>query len=347
LCLGSVSVAFLLGESLVRWFKPQVLQWDTAAVWEPADGVKWRHRKNVDVWVNTGERPARILTDALGHRVGPTASGPGQIRILAVGDSMLEAVQVNYEQTMTALLERSLTTRLGQQVEVVNAGVGGYDPNQYLSTVRAELQQSAYDMVLVFVYVDNDIIGERVASYPATTNLVASSFRRRIESWLARRSHLFVFSRNLMWLPQMRSGARRHLLSNAMTTNRAMADWEVTADILQEIGVAAAGAPVAYVLLPAVQYVEPGLLYQLRLALGVDPTELDLAQPGERLGAALEARGLELVDATRTMQEAFNAGERNLYGRIDWHFAPAGHQVMARFLEPVVMNRLAVAGAPR
>jgi hypothetical protein len=103
--------------------------------------------------------------------------GPGDIRILAVGDSMVEAVQVGVRADHDGLLERSLSARLGRSVEIVNAGIGGYDPNQYRMTAQMELRKSRYDLVLVFVYVENDIIGRRVESYPANTALITPVLR--------------------------------------------------------------------------------------------------------------------------------------------------------------------------
>lgn len=363
LVVGSVAVGLLLCEIALRVFKPQLMQWDTGAIWEPAVGLGWRRRPNLDVRVNTGEREVRFLTDAARHRVGITQEGPGQIRILAVGDSMLEAVQVDYEQSMPALLARALSTTLGRHVEVVNTGVGGWNPNQYLSATQQELQQSSYDLLLIFLYVDNDIVSQRAASYPPAISLTEPVLRPledgpartlgilgvRFQALLAEYSHLFVFSRNLAQLPRARSGIRAHLLSNAMRSNRAMPAWRITGDILGDIAVAAAGAhvPVLYILLPSVQYVDQEWLTTLERALGLAPADVDLAQPAELLGVRLKRRGLELFDPTPALKQAFDAGERDLYGRIDPHFAPAGHQVMARFLEPIVLSHLPAAEVTR
>jgi hypothetical protein len=315
------------------------------------------------VRVNTGEREVRLLTDATRHRIGATSSGPGQIRILAVGDSMVEAIQVEAEQTMTALLARSLSTRVGRTVEVVNAGVGGWDPNQYLTATRQELEASSYELVLIFVYLENDVVSRRVASYPAATNLTAPPLRPfedgaartldvlglRLQALLRAHSHVFVLSQNLLELRRSRSGTRPHLLSNALRANVASSSWQTTADILEDIAVAGSRVhvPVLFVLLPPAHFIDPRILATLESALNIPPAEVDVHQPAERLTAELTRRGLEALDPAPALKRAFDEGEHDLYGHIDTHLAPAGHQVMARFLEPIVLSHIAAAEAKR
>jgi hypothetical protein len=358
LVAGSLAVALLLGEIALRLFMPQPIGFDAGRIWEPADGLRWRRRANLDVRVNTGEREVRLLSDAARHRVGTTSAGPAAIRILVMGDSMIEALQVDAEQTMASLLARSLSTRLGRTVDVVNAGVGGWDPNQYLTATRQELEQSSYDLALIFVYLDNDIVSRR-ASYPAATNLELPAFRPfadgaartlqilglHVQAALSQHSHLFVYSRNLIELRRIRAGSRSHLLTNAMRSNRVGPAWAITADILNDIAVEGRRfhVPVAFVLLPPAHYIDLRFLAKLEWALGVSPDDVDIHQAANRLGDELKQRGLDVIDPAPALQQAFDNGEINLYGHIDTHLAPAGHQVMARFLEPIALRHLAAA----
>ena len=362
LLVASLALALLIGEAVLRVFKPQPIGFDIEAIWEPAQGIGRRAKPNVDVQVNTGERNARFVTDVAGHRVSPSPKPPGQFRVLAVGDSMLQAIQVDYEQTMTALLERALTAALGRNVDIVNAGMAGWDPNQYLIAARSELQRSRYDLMLVFVYLENDIVGRRVASFPPAMGLVAPVLRPfeerpaltfekamdRARAWLRRHSHLFVYGDNLTRLLAVRSGTREHLLTNALRAHASAPVWSVTADILADISVAAEGTrtPVQYVLLPSIHSIDPQSLSKLEWAFGIAHADVDVAQPAQRMTAELSARGLQVVDATPALKKAFDAGERELYGRVDLHFALAGHRIMAGFLEPILRDRL-TAAAPR
>jgi hypothetical protein len=345
LLLGSTSAALLLVEALLRVFLPQPLTFDTAALWEPAPGVGWLRRSNLDTRVNTGEREVRVLSDAFRHRVGPTPERSDGHRLLAIGDSMVEALQVDYEQTMTTLLARSLAKRLRRSVEVVNGGLGGWDPNHYLIAAKRELELASYDLLLVFVYLENDLVERRVDSFPPTTRLSPppGALGARARAFLRQTSHLFVFSQNLRELARIRSGRRpRHLLANVMRANSGSPAWTVTAEILADIAAAAAarGTGVLFVLLPPDQYFDESALARYARAVGVGMAELDVGQPARLLTTELTRRGLQVADPAPALRAAFVAGERDLYGRVDKHFAPAGHQVVARFLEGIVQIRL-------
>src|SRR6185503_6298606 len=104
----------------------------------------------------TGERSVRVLSDERGHRIGAARRPRPDRSVLAIGDSFVEALQVEAEQTMTALLAESLTRSSGRTVRVVNGAVGGWDANQYLIAAKRELDGAKYDLLLVFVFLEND-----------------------------------------------------------------------------------------------------------------------------------------------------------------------------------------------
>jgi len=337
LILGSLLCALLLAELLLRMFMPQPLVWNTSAIWEPIDGPGWRRRPNLNVVVDTGERTVRVISDARGHRIGAAPVANADLEILAIGDSFVEALQVDAEQTMTALLAESLSRSMGRSVRVVNGGVGGWDANQYLIAAKRELDGAHYDLLLVFVFLENDVVTRRVTNVPATKVTPPS-----LSTFLLAHSHLYVFGRNWMELRRMRSGARRHLLTGALRTEASSQDWQVTGDVLADIAAEAGQrhTRVMYILLPPHHYIDENALASYAAAMGVDRAQLDVSQPARLLTAELVRRGLTVVDATPALARAYDAGRQDLYGRIDRHFSPAGHQVVAEFLHPIALSSL-------
>ncbi len=97
----------------------------------------------------------------------PYTKPPGVARVLALGDSFVEAFMVEDAQTVTARLEADLAAR-GCRVEVINGGTVGYSTDQEYLFYRDEGRKYAPDVVVVFVY-QNDIpylaIGEYLG-YP-------------------------------------------------------------------------------------------------------------------------------------------------------------------------------------
>lgn len=106
-------------------------------------------RAQLDISINTGEGGARFLTDEAGFRVGATGGADADINVLALGDSFLAALQVDYEETFAARIEGGLAAEFGATVRVFNAGVGGWNPNEYLQRARQELALRSFDAVLV------------------------------------------------------------------------------------------------------------------------------------------------------------------------------------------------------
>src|SRR5712692_9842326 len=131
LVLCSLFAVLLIFEGGIRlysvfWF-PRMMQLD--------DQLGWKHTVNVHkVYVNEFGELAEVRQNQYGHRgrAYPIAKNPKKYRILVVGDSFTEGVQVGEDDLFTALLERN-----NPRLEVLNAGVGGYGTVQeylYLET---------------------------------------------------------------------------------------------------------------------------------------------------------------------------------------------------------------------
>lgn len=361
-------LASLLSEAVVRWAAPQQLVVIRPDIWRPdASGLGWRRAPNLETRVNTGERTVELFTDARGRRVG--AGGPAaspHIRILAIGDSFLEALQVEYEASIPGLLESDLGARLGAPVEVANTGVGGYGPNHYLRLARTELLEGAYDGMLVFLFLGNDVATHRRDTIPASMPVTRHALRwpralrahELIDAWLhplndylEQRSHAFVLLRGSFPVVKRRLVAIRRAAKGETSspealfrhhvTNPAMDDsprWALTAEICAEIGelADAHGVPLLFVLLPRDSWIDPDALKREAVGIGIESARMDPTQPARRIGAELTARGLPFLDTQPALIRAWQQGERRLYGRADNHFAPAGHRRVA----DLVLERL-------
>src|SRR5262245_15424435 len=103
------------------------------------DRLGWRHAQNVSkTCTNEDSEYVPVRQNANGHRgryyglVKPT----GKYRILVLGDSFTEGVQVKEEELFSARLEK-----LDDELEVMNAGVGGYGTVQeYLYLTKEGLR---------------------------------------------------------------------------------------------------------------------------------------------------------------------------------------------------------------
>lgn len=100
-------------------------------------------------------------------------------RVVVYGDSFIMAEFSRTEDTFAERLEVHLARRLGTRVEVVNAGVAGYGPDQELRRMQAELPGLRPDLVIVAIYAGNDfgdIIRNKLYRLSADGSLLDNDF---------------------------------------------------------------------------------------------------------------------------------------------------------------------------
>ncbi len=145
-------VAGEIGLRLLVPVEPVFVQWD------PVLGV--RHRPNMKArWYRETRSPVRIQLNSLGFR-GPETSSrkpPGTLRVLMLGDSYLEGMQVPLEQLVSRRLEERLGKILGARVEVLNAGVAGWGQAEQSLFLSREGWRYGPDLVISFLYLGNDL----------------------------------------------------------------------------------------------------------------------------------------------------------------------------------------------
>jgi lysophospholipase L1-like esterase len=355
------AVAFGTGvlalEGLVRAFLPQQLIHYRPELYREDPRVGWRFAPHLDTSVDTGERETRLRTDAHGRRIGDSASPVAARRVLAVGDSFVAGLQVEHADLFVSRLAAQLTGDLGEPVEVVAEAAPGWSPEQYARVVEDELDRERYDAVAVFLFLGNDVVERRSGSFGI------EEFRRRfggelrwpraldgpelraalrpLDDRIEERSHLYVLVKSRLEEVRMRLGLSPVSIPRTLLRARAGGpEWERTAAICAELADSAGGTPVLFVLLPANYQVDRELFDRHVRWLRIDPGSVDLEQPSRLLRAALGARGLEASDSTPALVEAWRAGHRRLYGRVDAHLEPDGHRIVSEWLAPLLEAKL-------
>lgn len=349
--IASLVIALLLAEGAVRLLHPQPLVLRRPDVWYPVAGLGWNRAANLDTTVNFGGAGVvHLRTDAEGNRIRATASGdarPPALRVLAIGDSFVEALQVEYEETMTARVEDALARAMDVGVEVRCAGVGGFNPNQYRLLSRQRLQQARYDLQLVFLYTGNDVVDAPADWLPprhpapvhrlraprsASFAEVRDAIFHPVNGWLEERSQAFLLLRREMEPLLARVGLTAKTIPfHIRKRDAGAARWDVTADVCAGIARDAAGqnVPTAFVLIPpAFAFVDEPLA-----ELGFDPETMDLLQPHRLLRRKLEVRGLWIIDLLPAFARSTAEGAC-CYGEVDSHLNAEGHRVAASVIAP-------------
>jgi lysophospholipase L1-like esterase len=214
LLLGAVVFALLLLEGVLRlfyapppiWRAPQVQHLHSPLLgWVlPANT---RHFFSIDV-------PVSINSAGLRDDEIPMAKPPGQLRILALGDSFTFALGVAFEDLWVQRLERLLAEETpGRGVQVINAAVAGYNTRQELIYVLAEGLSWQPDAIIVAFYWNDLLDNEPALPDPATTPRLAPD-----QETLSRDQQRHTLP------PWLRDGLRRSLVLY-LSVNRAKGLW--------------------------------------------------------------------------------------------------------------------------
>lgn len=111
---------------------------------------------------------------------GPELRHDGKApRVVVYGDSFIHAYYTRNEQTFCAQLSAALGKMAGRDVEVVNAGVSSYGPDQVALRMEAELPDLKPDLVVVSVFAGNDygdLLRNKIYQLGATGSLEARAW---------------------------------------------------------------------------------------------------------------------------------------------------------------------------
>jgi hypothetical protein len=127
--------------------------------------VGWRPRPGVTGWVEA-EGATHVAMNREGYRDidHPLEKPPNTYRIVLLGDSMTEAVEVPLDDTYwRQIIAPVEQCRGGQNVEVINFGVNGYGTAQEYLTLKNWAVKYHPDLVLLAFFTGNDFTDNSLA----------------------------------------------------------------------------------------------------------------------------------------------------------------------------------------
>lgn len=330
---------------------------------EPDPDRGWRNRAGIAGPYGGDEFVTWVTLNDAGQRgtLHSRERTPGKRRIAILGDSQAWGDGVSDAETFAALLENAET-------EVVNLAVLGYGTDQQLLTFEEEGAAYQPDVVVVVVYLGNDL---RDNTFAGTGQFPKPWFDLEGGEQLVLRGTPVEHSTLLqafveLYRAAMRSSAILNALAEANAdtnttkpggrdgwyrqgrpmrtvygqnpTEQDLYALRLTGRLLVEIGrrARAHGATPVVLILPEHWQVEASNDAEWRNELRT--LGIDWRRPQRVLRRALEAEGIPVIDATQALARASrgHAGpERTFYPR--WkHLTVTGHRVLADLLRPRV-----------
>lgn len=160
LCISTIFF-FVVAEIAVRFFAPQYIK---TFQYNPVVGIT-RIPQSHFTFIRVEDR-ARITHSVNSDGfIGPEYTIPkptGTFRIVVLGDSYTEAIQVADWQRATAQLEKRLNALGPKKFEVINLGYSGFGTAQEYLTLEEFGWKYEPDLVLLNFYGDNDIIDNSI-----------------------------------------------------------------------------------------------------------------------------------------------------------------------------------------
>lgn len=171
-----------------------------------ADPVLGYRRAPLSRFVEEGESPGRVIvtTNRSGWRGPdrPAQKPENAFRVALIGDSYVESTAMDEAGTFGALAETALARASGRPVEVLNFGVSGYSPVQYLLVLRDHVLAARPDVAVLFYFPLNDLEAmtadtapTRLAPFAGTTpdgGLALDLSFARSPAFYAKRAGLFL-----------------------------------------------------------------------------------------------------------------------------------------------------------
>lgn len=151
---------------------------------QPDDLIGWRFTPGREYWFHRENDHAvtgRINRNGWRDRERTVKKPAGTRRIALLGDSFVEAFQVEYDSTFGAILERTFNRESGRPVEVLNFGRSGMTQTEESLILEREVVDYDPDVVVLVFVPQNDIAD---MSRATTTNPLRPFYRARADGRL-------------------------------------------------------------------------------------------------------------------------------------------------------------------
>ena len=327
------------------------------------------HVRNHEGWMKGPEFTTFVKISPLGLRDRRTSydKPAGTFRIVLLGDSYLEGVQVNQSDTVAERLEALLNASSPSPIEVINAGVAAYGTAQEMLLFEHEVSRYQPDLVMLLFYVGNDVKnndlqleipgGKRELALkpyfdldrdgelrlipgppPTPTNPFVRTLRHNLWSYNMLEGSVFgllgpSFLREDI---EVIGGAKNYIRENYDTSPEGAwrQAWRITEALLARLrdDTRAQGAPLVLVGLPDWRALDDDVWRRAVISNPRQEAGASPSAPTDRLGEIANRIGTPYVNLLPMFREQTARGGGPYYYAVDGHWNAAGHAAAAQAL---------------
>jgi hypothetical protein len=379
--LAGLLFSLLLLEVALRWFGPIIPgNYDTGAYLVRHETLGHFHVPGFDGWIKTPEFTTHVAISRLGLRDRRQSyeKPPGTFRVLLLGGSFIEAVQVAQRDGIAERLEALLNDDPARPVEVINAGVAAYGTGQELLLLDQVGSKFQPDLVVLLFFVGNDLTnnnyhlelrgGDLKLALKPYFDLQSDGTLRLIPGPppLPRDGFATMMRRNSVLYNVFETGVANELnqsypreqfeavgglrtpltgLYDTQIQEEWLRAWTISELLLARIRDRSAqmGAPLMIVGAPEWRALEPeAWAEELRKGNprsdGLDSGRLTIDAPTTHLGEVALRLGVPYVDLLPPLRSAYPT-HKPLYYDVDKHWTANGHVVAAQVVAQELRSR--------
>lgn len=287
-------------------------------------------------------------------------------RVIVLGDSFMEAVQVAADESLPRLLEDDLTRELGRPTDVINAGVSGWgtdDELRYLTEYGLEYDP---DLVVLTMTLHNDVSDNLRQEWHTVVdgelvdqNVEPISWftykKLQVKAFLAVRLQLVQLVRlvrNSGAIQTTTLQLRSHVaqLFDDPPPEQISTGWELTELVLEEMKAVTTekNARLVVVLLPLEYQLSDETFDAWASNAGLDLETVDRHRP-QRMMTDIAARlDIPVIDLEPAFRQWTADGGETLYVSGDGHWNERGHRLATDVVvrELIAMDTVASDGVP-
>jgi hypothetical protein len=364
-----LAIGLAFSEGVLR-----LLGYDKEIVYQPNPLFGWSHTPNDSFEWSKQNLRVRVTTNSKALRDYEYAykKPDGVFRVLVLGDSFAEALQVPLQSSFPKKIEDSLNRKrpIGhKKVQVINSGTSGYGTDNELLFFRHEGSKYSPDLVLLAFCVCNDVRN----NWYELENLDAGGFRKpyfvfgvdgleirnypfekphnlliKLKLFLNRRMRLYTFlreTRDKLRHKETVAGEGMPLDLNVYSTDYTSAwqkAWAVTEAIIVELNkeVKDQDAKLAIVIVPTELQVYPQRWReQVQKYANAQAREWNLDKPNQRLISFLKREGIEFIDLLPAFRKQAGLSGKQFYIPNDGHWNAEGHRLAAQVISSVLLEK--------
>jgi hypothetical protein len=360
----STLLSLLLAEALVRIVYPQQL-----AVWHTMRDGLVIHPPGLVTYLTEFKQEARFNAFGMRDQEHATRKPKGAARILVLGDSFMEALQVAFEDSFPSLVESGLRDKLNRNIEVINCAVSGWGQDDQLAYLRKNGRAFEPDLILVAMTLHNDVLDNLRERFHTLTDgklsqkpvarLSESEFRiLQLKGFFASHSHLWQLLRKLKTRRETRTLAAAldkhvaYLIGKNEEPKDLERGWTLTFALFKEIRDVAEsmGARTAIMLIPLKLQLQEDALANFRAVAGISAGDLAIDKPQQAMRVFGHKAQIEIIDLLPDLRHwaiAHGASESKASLHLqEGHWNEIGHRLAASIAVKAIIERRLVQAIP-